>query len=260
MYEKLVADVKFLDGDYKAAAQMYLDGARDGDALASFNYGYMLWRGLGVEKNASEAKSFFAFAREMNGGEACYNLAVMYLMGDGVLRDYKKAVEYMTLSANQGCIEAQLYMGVANTQGCVFEPDIVGICMIPCHKPEYGQEYFALSGDIGDIDAFERDEELRYTAVKQDARAAFEWFQMAARHDPTYVEELSAKGKYLYARCYVDGLGTDYDRDKSLRLMALAGKAGSEEAILYFKENGITPEMLSDLTKTQKLRGGGRGR
>lgn len=260
MYEKLVADVAFLDGKYEAAAEMYLEGARDGDALASFNYGYMLWRGLGVEKNTAEAKSFFAFSREMEGGEACYNLAIIYMSGEGVLRDYKKAMEYMTLSANQGCIEAQLYMGVAHTQGCVFDPDIVGISMIPYHTPEYRHEYFELDGDIGDIDAFERDEDLRYSAVKQDGRAAFEWFQMAARHDSTYVEELSAKGKYLYARCYVDGLGTDYDREKSLRLMALAGKAGSEEAILYFKENGITAEMLSDLTKQSRLSGGGRNR
>ncbi len=258
MYEKLVADVAFLEGKYETAAKMYLEGAREGDALASFNYGYMLWRGLGVPKNSAEAKSFFAFSREMEGGEACYNLAVMYIDGDGVLRDYKKAMEYMALSANQGCIEAQLYMGVAHTQGAVFDPDIVGICMIPCHKPEYRTEYFELAGDIGDIEAAARDEDLRYSAVKQDGRAAFEYFQTAARHDPTYVEELSAKGKYLYARCYVDGLGTDYDREKSLRLMALAGKSGSTDAILYFQENGITPEEIAAVTKPKKLMGGKR--
>ncbi len=258
MYEKLVSDVAFLEGRDEEAAEMYLEGARDGDVLASFNYGYCLWRGIGVKKDPLEAKSFFAFAREMEGGEACYNLAMIYMNGDGVLKDYKKAIEYMTLSANQGCIEAQLYMGVAQTSGALFEPDIVGICMIPYHKPEYRQEFFELDGDIGDIEAFERDEDLRYSAVKQDGRAAFEWFKMAARHDPTYVEQLSAKGKYLYARCYVDGLGTDYDREKSIRLMALAGKAGSEEAVTYFMENGITSEMIADAVNPKKLSGGRR--
>ena len=62
MYEKLTADLKFMDGDYSAAADMYLEGARDGDPLASFNYGYCLLLGLGREKNPTEAKSFFAFA------------------------------------------------------------------------------------------------------------------------------------------------------------------------------------------------------
>jgi TPR repeat protein len=259
VYEKLVADVAFIDGKYEAAAEMYLEGAREGDALASFNYGYCLWRGLGVEKNPTEAKSFFAFSREMDGGEACYNLAMLYMNGEGVLKDYKKAVEYLTLSANQGCIEAQLYLGVAHTSGCIFDPDIVGICMIPYHKPEYRRDLPELDGFVPDFSDFERDEDLRYSAIKQDARAAFEWFKTAARHDPSYVEELSAKGKYLYARCYVDGLGTDFDREKSIRLMALAGKAGSEEAIMYFKENGITPEMISDITSSRRLGGGKRG-
>ena len=252
MYEKLRADVKFLEGDYEGAAKMYLDGARDGDALASFNYGYMLWRGLGVKRDPAEAKSFFAFARDMEGGEACYNIAMLYLHGEGVPKDYKKAYDYMRISASGGCLEAQLYLGMAYTSGCMFEPDVIGISMIPTHKPEYRNYSDMIEGYVPD---FEEDEALRYSAVKQDARRAFEWFQIASRHDPTYVEELVAKGKYLYARCYVDGLGTDFDRDKSIRLMLLAGKSGSPEAIQYIAENGITPEMLEQ-PKRKKLRGG----
>ncbi len=242
MYEKLVADVKFLEGDYTTAAAMYLEGARDGDATASFNYGYCLWRGMGVQYDPAEAKSFFAFARDLDGGEACYNIAMLYLHGEGVTRDYKKAFEYMNISATHGCIEAQLYLGMAHTSGCMFEPDVVAISLIPYHTPEYRTEYYMLDGDVPD---FERDEALRYAAVHQDARRAFEWFRTAARHDPSYVEELSAKGKYLYARCYVDGLGTDFDRDRSIRLMLAAGKSGSPEAIAYIAENGITADMLS---------------
>ena len=69
------------------------------------------------------------------------------------------------------------------------------------------------------------------------------------------MEDLVAKGKYLYARCYVDGLGTDFDRDKSVRLMLLAQKSGSPEATAYIIENGITPEMLKP-TGQKKLRRG----
>lgn len=241
MYEKAVADVKYINGDYSAAAAMYLEGARDGDATASFNYGYCLWRGKGVAPDPAEAKSFFAFARDLEGGEAAYNLAMLYLHGDGVPRDYRKAYEYMKISAEEGAIEAQLYLGMAYTSGCMFEPDIIGISLIPYHTPEYRDPYMMLEGEI----AFdEEDEALRYSAIKQDARSAFEWFRIAARHDPTYVEELCAKGKYLYARCYVDGLGTDFDRDKSVRLMLAAGRFGSPEALSYIAENGITPDML----------------
>ena len=79
MYEKAVADVEYMQGNYESAAAMYLEGARDGDALASFNYGWCLWKGIGVSYDPAEAKSFFAFARDMEGGEACYNIAMLYL-------------------------------------------------------------------------------------------------------------------------------------------------------------------------------------
>ena len=48
-----------------------------------------------------------------------------------------------------------------------------------------------------------------------------------------------AKGKFLYAKCYVDGLGVEFDRIKANRLMLLAGKAGSMDAVRYLAENGI---------------------
>ncbi len=246
MYDKSVADVAFLRGEHSLAASMYLDGARSGDPQASFNYGYCLWRGVGAAYNPKEAKSFFAYASEMEGGESCYNLAMLYMHGEGVVRDYKKTYEYMLRSATLGCIEAQLYLGMAYTSGCIFEPDVVGISMIPAHTPEYLTDIPMLCGDVPD---FELDEDLRYSAIKQDATAAFEWFRTAARHDPTYVEELSAKGKYLYARCFVDGLGTDFDREKSIRLMLAAMNAGSAEAEAYVIENGITADMLKPTSR-----------
>jgi hypothetical protein len=252
MYEKLKADVLYIDGDYEAAADMYLEGAREGDSLAAFNYGYWLWRGVGREYDPAEAKSYFSFARNMEGGESLYNLAMLYLHGEGVNQNFSLSLKYMRMSAEEGCVEAQLYLGMAYTLGCMFEPDVIGISMIPTHKSEYRNYSEMIEGFVED---FEEDEALRYSAVKQDARRAFEWFQIASRHDPTYVEDLVAKGKYLYARCYVDGLGTDFDRDKSIRLMLLAGKSGSMEAIQYIAENGITAEML-EKTKRSKLKGG----
>lgn len=252
MYEKSVADVAFMEGDLETAAALYLEGARDGDALASFNYGYCLWRGYGAPYDPKEAKSFFAFARDLEGGEACYNIAMLYLRGEGVAKDYKKSYEYMKISAEQGCIEAQLYLGMAYTSGCMFEPDIVGISMIPCHTPIYRDDSYLLEGEVYD---YELDETMRYSAIRQDARQAFEWFRTAARHSPEYVEDLVAKGKFLYARCFVDGLGTDFDRDRSVRLMFAAQKSGSPEATAYILENGLTPEMLGN-TDRKRLRKG----
>ena len=242
MFDKLKADVAFIDGEYEAAANMYLEGAREGDALAAFNYGYCLIKGLGREYNPKEAKSYFSFARDLEGGDACYNIAIQYLHGEGVAQNFEKSLKYMTMSAEKGCIEAELYLGMAYTLGCMFEPDVVLISLIPYHKSEYrNMSGNLLTGYVPDYD----EEDARFAVIKADAKRAFEWFRAAARHDSTYVEELVAKGRYLYAKCYIDGLGTDFDRAKGTRLMVLAGKSGSMEAVGFLKENGVTPEMIA---------------
>ena len=241
MQEKLKADVEFLNGEYALAADMYYEGARNGDALSAFNYGYCLWRGIGRDYDPTEAKSYFTFARNLEGGASSYNLAMLYLHGEGVAQNFELAAKHMRASAEDGCLEAQLYMGMASTLGCMFEPDAIGISLIPYHKTEYRDVTTPLlSGYVPDFDA----EDARFTVIKADAKEAFEWFKLAARHDPTYVEPLVAKGRYLYAKCFIDGLGTDFDRAKGTRLMLLAGKSGSVEAVSFLRENGITPQMI----------------
>ena len=237
MFDFLSAKVIYMRGEYETAAKLFLEGAREGDAMAAFAYGYCLLYGIGVPCDYAEAKSYFAFARDIEGGESLYNLAVMYMHGTGVTRNYKKSFEYMQAAALRGCIEAQLYLGMAYTTGYLLEPDIVSISLIPFHKPDYrvGTEYM-LTGDVPDA---ELDEELRFSVISADARQAFEWFRAAARHDPTYVSELVAKGQFLYAKCYLDGLGTDFDRVKGTRLMLVAGKSGSVEAVNFLSENGV---------------------
>ena len=253
MFDKAEADAAFIKEEYELAARLYHEGAREGDAYASQSYAYCLMHGLGVERDPLEAKSFYAYARNLEGGEAAYNLAMIYLHGVGRAKNFVKAYEYMKDSANLGCIEAQLYLGMAYTSGCMFEPDVIEIETRPAHRPVYRRYDGLLDGES----FFDEEEEAaRYSAIKQDARSAFLWFQTAARHDSTYVEELSAKGKYLYAKCYADGLGTDFDRERTARLMLLAGAAGSSEALDYIAEHGISYEsVLADINR-RKLSSG----
>ncbi len=242
MFDKLRADVEFIEGRYENAARIYLEGARDGDPEAAFNYAYCLRNGYGVSKDPKEAKSFYSFAKNLKGGDACYNLAMLYLHGEGVKCNYKLTFEYMKDAASLGSVEAMLYLGMVYTTGCVFEPDVVEVMRIPYHKSVM-RDFSAplLSGYVPD---FEEDEERRYSVVSPDAREAFLYFRSAARQDPTYAKDLVAKGKFLYAKCYIDGMGVDFDRQKGARLMLMAGRDGSEEAIAYLSEQGVSREML----------------
>lgn len=241
MFDANRAKVLFIDGKYESAAEMFYEGACEGDAEAAFNYGYCLMHGYGVGKDLSAARSFYTFASGVVG-EAAYNLAVMYLHGSGVKRDYKKSYEYMHDAAEMGVIEAQLYLGVAHTIGTMFEPDIVSISLLPYHTPEYNAGALYLDGEVPD---YEADEEDRIAAVRSDAISAFSWFRTAAKHSPDYVEELSVKGKFLYARCFLDGLGTEFNKERGDALMLLAAKDGSEEAMAYIQTEA--PYLLENL-------------
>ena len=240
-FEKSVADVLFMKGEYESAAEMYLEGAREGEEIAAFNYAYCLLFGYGVERDPEMAKSFFTYARDMKGGESCYNLAMLYLEGNGVSKDYFTAMRYMSDAADLGCVEAMLYLGMAYTTGYIMYPEITAINMIPYHQPVVRENILLLESYEAEADL---DEDKRFTVIRADARRAFEYFREAALSDPTYVEDLVAKGKFLYAKCFIDGMGTEFNRERGLRLMLTAGKSGSEDAVAFLSENGITEKLL----------------
>ena len=244
-FNKSAADVLFMSGEYEKACDAFRRGAEEGSDIAAYNYAYCLLNGIGTERDPALAKSFFTFARDMEGGESCYNLAVMHLNGIGVQRDLRAALQYMSDSADLGCVEAMLYLGMSYTIGYLMYPEITGICMIPYHKPEIRAEGLPmLEGGVSE--ALRQDEEERSTVIRDDARRAFEYFSEAATADPTYVEELVAKGRFLFARCFIDGHGVEMNRDIGTRLMISAGKLGSMEAVSYLAENGVSQKLLAE--------------
>lgn len=232
--------VLFMSGRYEEAFSSFAALASDGDPLSAFHAGYCLLNGYGTARDASSAKSYFVFSSGKIP-EANYNLAVMYLHGVGVGKSYKKSMEYMNDAAEMGCIEAQLYLGVAHTLGTVFEPDVVAISLIPYHTPIYRDDSYLIEGEV-EIADFEADDEARCLALRQDANTAFSWFRRAASQDSTYVEDFSAKSKYLYARCFLDGLGTDFNLKRANSLMLVAAADGSAEALDYLTTDA--PYML----------------
>ena len=246
MYDNAKAVTAYLHGEHERAAAMFLSGAEEGDIFGAFNYAHCLWRGIGTQKDAAAARSFFTFASELSGGDAQYNLAILYMHGEGCKRDYRKAFSHMQTAAELGCVEAMLYLGNAYTTGTLFEPDIIGICRVPYHTPEFRASAFYLEGDIDEAEA---DEEARVRVVSADAGEAFYWFSRAAHHDPTYAAELVAKGQFLYAKCYLDGFGTEYNRELGLKLMLLAGANGSPEAAGFLAEQGVPVALLEEFKK-----------
>jgi TPR repeat protein len=169
----------------------------------------------------------------------------MYMQGEGVASDLYTSFRYMSDAADMGCVEAMLYLGMSYTVGYLLYPEIIGISMIPFHRAEFVADGAMMLTGESDFDITE-DEEQRSTVIRADARRAFEYFSAAAHADPTYCEDLVAKGKFLYAKCFLDGFGTEFNRTAGLNLMLSAGKYGSPEAVAYLAENGITERLLEE--------------
>jgi TPR repeat protein len=75
--------------------------AAEGYAKYQFKLGHMYDNGNGVEKNYKEAVKWYRLAAEQGNSNAQTNLGVMYEFGNGVEKNYKEAVKWYRLAAEQ---------------------------------------------------------------------------------------------------------------------------------------------------------------
>ena len=69
---------------------------------AQYNLGIMYCNGQGVLQDYKEAVKWYRLAAEQGYAAAQYNLGLMYRNGDGVPQDYQEAVKWYRLAAEQG--------------------------------------------------------------------------------------------------------------------------------------------------------------
>jgi TPR repeat protein len=93
--------------DYKTAVKWYRLAAEQGVAVAQYNLGFMYDQGLGVPQDYKTAVKWYRLAAEQGDADAQKNLGVMYADGRGVPQDDKTAVKWYKLSAEQGNARAQ---------------------------------------------------------------------------------------------------------------------------------------------------------
>ena len=77
----------------------------------------MYSNGQGVPQDYKEAVRWYRLSAEQGDAKAQNNLAVMYEKGQGVPQDYKEAVRLYRLSAEQGFAIAQFNLGVMYYNG-----------------------------------------------------------------------------------------------------------------------------------------------
>lgn len=106
----LLLACSFVNADWKLAYDAY--EARDlkklkiltdgGDADARFMLGYMYQVGRGVIKDYKQAVKWYTLAAEQGNSDAQLNLGFMYGKGEGVIQDYVMAHMFANIAASNG--------------------------------------------------------------------------------------------------------------------------------------------------------------
>jgi hypothetical protein len=84
---------------------------------AQHNIGYIYQRGLGVAQDFKEAMKWYRLAAEQDLADAQNNLGVMYLNGLAVPRDFKEALRLFRLAAAQEYPMAKRNIGYVHLYG-----------------------------------------------------------------------------------------------------------------------------------------------
>ena len=96
----------FEQGDYRVALAK-LTPLADGDvAMAQNVLGRMYWQGQGVQRDFNKALLLFRKAAKQNLPNAQNNLGTMYAAGEGVPQDFKQALFWIRKAADQGFLIA----------------------------------------------------------------------------------------------------------------------------------------------------------
>jgi TPR repeat protein len=92
--------------DYATALKEWQPLADSGSPDAQYNIALLYVDGKGVARNYEEAVKWFERAANQGHVKAQHNLGAMYAVGEGVKRDYVQAYKWMSVCAakgNAGC-------------------------------------------------------------------------------------------------------------------------------------------------------------
>lgn len=97
--------------------QELFEGAQAGDAHCQLQWAARLATGDGVEKNLEEAIKWYRLAADQEEHDGYYNLALMYLFGEGVEQSQAEAVSLLGKAAILGSTSAHMILGDAYLYG-----------------------------------------------------------------------------------------------------------------------------------------------
>ena len=158
---KMYAEGREVWQDDEEAVKWFRLAAKQENADAQYNLGWMYFKGRGVRQDDEEAVKWYRLAAEQGHASGQFSLGWMYGKGRGVRQDGEEAAKWVRLAAEQGDADAQarwrLRLG--------------------------SRRQVRLAAEQGDADAqynLGRMYEQGLWGVRQDDKEAMKWYRQAA--------------------------------------------------------------------------------
>ncbi len=104
-------------GDHETAFKEFKPLAEQGNTWAQYYVGHMYIMGQGIPKDYTEAFKWYEKAAEQGNTWAQYNVGVMYDKGEGVPQDNAEALKWFREAAQHGYALAQVMLGGMYLEG-----------------------------------------------------------------------------------------------------------------------------------------------
>lgn len=180
---------------------------------------------------------------------SCFEYGLQYYEGDGVAQDYKEAVKYFQLAAEQGDARAQYYMGECYYHGYGVAEDLEQATA--WYVLAEAQEYEPAQSKVG-VCFYEigSDYYHGFGGKEQNYEQAAKYFQSAANRG-------NAEAQYRLGYCYDKGLGVDQDYQEAAKWFELSANQGDKHSQwwmgFYYQYGRGVPQDYAEAAKWYEL-------
>ncbi|MBI1732033.1 MAG: SEL1-like repeat protein, partial [Gammaproteobacteria bacterium] len=205
--------------------------AVEGDAEAQTEVAYRYAKGMGIEKDETEAVNWYQRAAEQGHAPAQFSLGVMYAKGRGVAQDFRAAFKWYLKSAAQGDVNAQVAVAGLYLKGVGTPPDLAAAFDWTLRAAKSGHPQSAYK--VGEMYA-------QGAGTKQNVEEALRWYKKAA-------EKGMVDAQMNLAFMYGKGQGVERDDSLAFKWYRKAAESGNPMAqfnlgVIYSKGRGMPPD------------------
>ena len=193
---------------------------------------------LGVPQDYKEAVRWYKLAADQGHASAQYNLGLMYATGQGVPQDYKEALRWYKLAADQGHASAQYNLGYMYDSGDGVPKDAVQA--VSWYRKAAEQGLASAQSNLGVMYA-------EGEGVPKDAVQAVSWYRKAA-------EQGLARAQSNLGAMYSRGEGVPKDLVTAYMWRNLAAAQGDEtgKKARDALETLMTPAQIAEAQKLSR--------